>query len=309
MKTFLFYISILLILFSCKSNKAEPGAEEVPVDVQTPVTITTISTETIYDSITLNATSAFVQDNMVKSNINGYIKSVNIKPGQYVAAGRNLFTLKTKEAESLGNTINKLDPSFHFTGIVSITAPQNGYVTQLLHQVGDYVQDGEQLAVISNTNSFGFVLNIPYEYRRYIQAGKKAIIELPDGTLLNGTVNEFLPTIDSASQTQTAIIKVVSTFQIPENLIAKVHLLKMEKTGVTSLPKEAILTNESQTNFWVMKMTDSVRAIKVEIIKGLESGNRVEIVSPKFSAEDKIILTGAYGLPDTANVKIVRNEK
>lgn len=310
MKTALIHSFLVILLFiSCKAKQATEEEAPAPDEVQTPVTVTSISTQTITDSIVLNATSAFVQDNIVKSTINGYIKAVNIKQGQYTSSGRNLFTLKTKEAESLGNTINKLDPSFHFTGIVNINAPQSGYVTQLLHQVGDYVQDGEQLAVISATNSFGFVLNIPYEYRRYIAVGKKADVVLPDGTILPGTVASFLPTIDSASQTQTAIVKVQSNGQIPENLIAKVRLLKTEKSGVSSLPKEAVLTDESQTNFWVMKMIDSVTAVKVDIIKGMESGGRVEVVSPTFSASDKILLTGAYGLPDTAKVKIVRGQE
>lgn len=309
MKTLLIQSFIFLVLVSCKSKEAPEEAEAAPAEVQTPVTVTAISTETISDSITLNATSAFVQDNIVKSSINGYIKSVNIKPGQYTAAGRNLFTLKTKEAESLGNTINQLDPSFHFTGIVNIKAPQSGYITQLSHGVGDYVQDGEQLAVISNTASFGFVLNIPYEYRRYLSVGKRADVVLPDGTILQGAVSSFLPTIDSASQTQTAIVKVVSPAQIPENLVAKVRLLKSEKAGVPSLPKEAVLTDESQTSFWVMKMVDSVTAVKVSILKGMETGERVEIVSPTFAASDRILLTGAYGLPDTAKVKVVRSAK
>jgi multidrug efflux pump subunit AcrA (membrane-fusion protein) len=46
--------------------------------------------------------SVFQQDNIIKSNIIGYIKSMNVKVGQYVAAGQTLFVLKTKEAESLG---------------------------------------------------------------------------------------------------------------------------------------------------------------------------------------------------------------
>ena len=154
--------------------------------VQTPVTTTNVSFETLIDSLQLNATSNFLQDNIIKSNINGYIKAVNTKVNQYTNAGKVLFVLKTKEAESLGNTINKLDPSFNFSGTVSIVAPQNGYVTVLDHQVGDYVQDGEQLAVISNSKSFGFVLNVPYELRKYISLNKAVDVVLPDGTVLPG---------------------------------------------------------------------------------------------------------------------------
>jgi multidrug efflux pump subunit AcrA (membrane-fusion protein) len=254
----------------------------------------------------LNATSAFIQDNIVKSNINGYINAVNTKVGQYTRKGKVLFTLQTKEARSLGNTINKLDPSFHFTGIIHITAPQSGYITRLDHQIGDYVQDGEQLAVISDLKSFGFILNIPYEFRRYISPGKEADVVLPDGTVLKGMIASLLPTVDSLSQTQTALVKVDAKTPLPENLVAKVRLVKNIKPNAISLPKEAVLTNESQTNFWVMKMIDSVTAVKVPIVKGLEIANRIEIIHPSFSTSDRILLTGNYGLPDTAKVKIVK---
>src|ERR1043165_5419312 len=198
--SYLFIICSLLALLSCKHKKEADEETEVKAeDVQTPVTVTTITTTTLTDSIELNATSSFVQDNVVKSNINGYIKAVNTKVGQFTPAGKTLFVLKTKEAESLGNTINKLDPSFHFTGVVTVKASQSGYVTQLLHQIGDYVQDGEQLAIISDAKSFGFVLNVPYEYRRYINIGKNVDVLLPDGTILKGMIASWQPTIDSVS--------------------------------------------------------------------------------------------------------------
>lgn len=309
MKYLLVYCAVFLLLFSCKSKQtAEPAAAPAE-EVQTPVTVTGISTGAIADSIELNATSSFAQDNIIKSTINGYIKSVSIKPGEFVGAGRGLFILKTKEAESLGNTINKLDPGFRFTGVVNISAPQSGYVTQLNHQTGDYVQDGEQLAVISDSKSFGFVLNIPYEYRSYITIGKKANVLLPDGTLLKGTIASFYPAIDSASQTQKALLKVDAVMQIPANLIAKVRMVKAERLDAITLPKEAILTDEAQANFWVMKMIDSVTAVKVDITKGIETNGRIEIVSPQFSVSDKILISGNYGLPDTAKVKIMKETR
>lgn len=310
-KRYLYIFSFCLAGFvACHDKATETEEEEVKQEeIQTPVTVATVSTEPLNDYVELNATSSFLQDNIVKSNINGYIKAVNTKVGQYAAAGKTLFTLKTKEAESLGNTVNQLDPSFHFSGIVNISASQSGYITQLDHQPGDYVQDGEQLAVISNSKSFGFILNVPYEYRRYISIGKKVDIELPDGTNLNGTVSSFMPAIDSASQTQGVLIKVNGASTVPENLIAKVRILKAAKTSAISVPKEAVLTNEDQTSFWIMKMLDSVKAIKVPIVKGMETENRVEIISPALSSSDKILVTGNYGLPDTANVKIVKGEE
>jgi multidrug efflux pump subunit AcrA (membrane-fusion protein) len=302
------YLLGILSILSCHHAATEKEEEEAPEQVQTPVTVTSASSEPLTEYAELNATSVFQQDNIVKSNIVGYIRSVSVKLGQYVTAGQTLFVLKTKEAESLGNTINKLDSSYHFSGISKIATPESGYITDLPHQVGDYVQDGEQLAVISNAQSFGFILNLPYELHKYLDANKKVDVLLPDGTRLDGVVASFMPVIDSVSQTQQVLIKVSSPSRIPENLIAKVRILKIQKMNTISLPKQSVLSNDAQTSFWVMKMTDSVTAIKVPVMKGIETNDRIEIVKPQFSANDKILLTGNYGLPDTAKVKVVDGE-
>ncbi|MFI5196741.1 MAG: efflux RND transporter periplasmic adaptor subunit, partial [Chitinophagales bacterium] len=270
----------------------------------TPVTVTTISNEPMTEYIDLNATAAFLQKSYVKANVNGYIETANVVIGKYVNVGQTLFTLKTKEAQSIGNAVNKLDPGFKFSGVNNIKASTSGYITLLNHQLGDYVQDGEQLAVISNESSFAFILYLPYELKQYLPNNNIVELTLPDGTKLKGTVTASMPTVDPGSQTQSIVIKVPNSRPIPENLIAKVSIIKTNKLNVQSLPKAAILTNDVQSDFWVMKMTDSNTAVKVPIKKGIETKDKVEILEPKFNSGDKILLTGNYGLPDTAKVKI-----
>ena len=70
------------------------------------------------------------------------------------------------------------------------------------------------------------------------------------------------------------------------------------------VPKAAVLTDETQSQFWVMKITDSNIAVKVPIQKGMENSGEVEILSPAFSDKDRILISGNYGLADTAKVSI-----
>jgi len=309
MKKFLLYGFSFTLLISCRHKEEAKEEEAAPETVQTPVTVTSVENVSLSEFEELNATSSFLQSNFIKASANGYIKSVNIHPGQFVNKGALAFTMRTKEAEALGNTINQLDPSFHFSGMIRIYATASGYIQDLNHQAGDYVQDGEQLAVVTDSKSFGFILNVPYELRAYISIGKAMQVELPDGTKLDGTIATAMPTVDSVSQTQSVLIRVNAPRQIPQNLIGKVRIVKSQRNNAPSLPKGAVLTNESQSSFWVMKMIDSVTAVKVPIIKGMETPDRVEIINPKFSPADKILLTGNYGLADTAKVKIVKGEE
>ena len=315
MNTILRYSLLICLCFSglihsCK-NKEAAGAEEEKAaeETQTPVTVTHIERGDLIEYVELNATSIYQQSNFIKASSNGYLKSVNVKPGQQIRPGELAFTLQTKEAKALGSTINDLDPSFHFTGLINIKATAGGYIQELNHQAGDYVQDGEQLAVLSDSKTFGFVMNVPYEWRQYVGTGKALDIILPDKTTLKGTVSSILPNVDSVSQTQAVFIRINSSAMIPQNLIGKVRIPKMQRNNASSLPKSAILADETQASFWVMKMIDSVTAVKVPVVKGLETSDRVEIIRPSFTDQDKILLTGQYGLGDTAKVKIETKEE
>ena len=190
--------------------------------------------------------------------------------------------------------------------MVHIKAPGSGYITQLTYQAGDYVQDGDQVATISDAGSFVFLLNLPYELTPFLPQNNFLQLILPDGTLLNGKIERAMPTADAASQTQSVAIRTDSKKMVPENLIAKVSLVKKTKANVTSLPKEAVLTNETQSEFWIMKMMNDSTAVKISIKKGMEGTGRVEIITPALNEKDKILLTGNYGLADTAKVKIMQ---
>lgn len=136
--------------------------------------------------------------------------------------------------------------------------------------------------------------------------GKKDVqLKLPDGQRLAGTITAVTAIVDSATQTQNVYIKVPSD-QLPVNLVAKVGIVKTAKTNAVFLPKQAVLANETQTDFWVMKVVSDTTAVKVPVTKGLETNGQVEILSPAFTAADRFVLTGNYGLADTATIKIVK---
>jgi multidrug efflux pump subunit AcrA (membrane-fusion protein) len=303
MKKYLFVCTCALLAGCHSVEKAEP--EETVVAV-TPVTIDSVRFGPISDSIELNASSTYLQNSYVKSIAAGYIKSVQVKPGDFVNNGKVLFTLETKESAAIGETISSLDSSFKFSGLITVEAKGHGYITQLNHQPGDYVQDGEQLAVISDQNSFVFILNMPYEDRNIVLSNRTVYLSLPDGTRLTGTIGTIFPNVDSLTQTQGVTIRVSPAHAIPQNLIAKVHILRYSKKQTQTVARSAILSNDAQTSFWMMKLIDSATAVKVPVEKGMEFPDRIEILDPVFKNSDRILVSGNYGLADTAKVSIVK---
>jgi biotin carboxyl carrier protein len=306
------YVSIFLLLaiaFTVQSCKNDSDSEEEdisPEDAVTPVTITHPIQSNITQTVELNATSSYMLKTFVKSTATGYLQSSGIKVGDFVSKGQTLFTIKTKEAVALGNTINNLDSSLHFEGMLTVRSPISGYVTQLINVAGSYVQDGEQLAEITDKNSFVFLLDLPYELKSYLSLNQMLQLHLADSTVLNGYIQSALPALDSVAQTQRFIIKVKTDKLIPENLIAKLYFIKQQVMNASLLPKASVLSNEEQTDFWIMKLVNDSVAVRTGIKKGIESGNNVQVVSPVLNDSDRIILTGNYGLSDTARIRIER---
>jgi len=297
--------AFLLLLGACKSNNANTEiAEEKVQEGRTPVTITNPIKGNMNEIAIVNAVSAFQLKTNVKSSATGYLQEVSVSLGKYVNKGDLLFVVKTKEAQSLGNTLHQLDSSLHFNGVIAIKSPGTGFISQLNYRAGDYVQDGEQIATITDTKSFVFLLDLPYELTPYLHNNQSLQLHLPDGTILNGQVSNALPTVDPVSQTQNFVIRVNTTKPIPENLIAKVYLVKKATSNTISVLKSAVLSDEVQSEFWIMQLIDSATAVKVPIKKGIENDTNIEILSPTLKLTDKILLTGNYGLPDTAKVII-----
>jgi hypothetical protein len=292
MKNFL-ALSVIacFLIYSCKTHNE--SKTETPAEGKVPITTSHPQRSTMVDAIELNATSDFLSKMQLKSNTDGYLLEVNYRLGDKIGRGDTIFVIGSKDTLNIGS---------HRSYFLSNSI---GDITKLDFQAGDYVQNGETLSEISDLNSLVFLLDLPNELKPFLPLNNNVTLTLPDGKILNGVITKPMPSVDTVSQTLKYVIKVYPVSSIPGDLIAKVAFIKNQKKSAISLPKEAIQTNETQSEFWIMKMTDSISAIKVLVTKGIETLDRVEILSPKLKLTDVILLTGNFGLTDTSSVSII----
>ncbi|MCZ2083822.1 MAG: efflux RND transporter periplasmic adaptor subunit [Flavobacteriales bacterium] len=303
----IFTFSLFSVLIISCSKKADAVAQDSAVNSATPVSVAfPTDTLSINNAISINATATYLLKSDVKANTTGYITNMRIGVGENVRKGQILFTVQTKESRALGNTINKLDKSFRFSGVTTVTCPATGYVNLLNHQIGDYVQEGEILAGITDSSSFGFVMNVPYEYHEMLVNNKNLEITMPDGKTISGRITKLLPSVDPISQTEKVLVTPNDNISIPENLIVSINLKHQQNDTGIYVPKSAVLTDETQTKFWIMKLKNNDTAVKIDIVKGTENENYVQIISGNINLKDKIITSGNYGLENNAKVKVAK---
>jgi hypothetical protein len=291
-------LAVFILLLSCSEYHR---SDEADAKVRVPVIVTGIKMMNMSDYMELFATSRFLNKAALNSPVNGYVEEVSCNPGDYIKRGSVLFTLRTKEAEALRNdTLNKL----YFPGLITVKASIDGMVISINHPKGDYVMEGETLGTISVPSSFVFILDVPYEATQYIKPNMNCEIHLPDGDTIAGMVRSRLPSMSEGPQTQQYIVQPGNPQNIPENLIAKVRVVKTAHENARALPQACVLSDEVMQNFWVMKLINDSTAVKEGIRTGLINGNMVEITEPVFSLEDRFLATGNYGVGDTIQVEI-----
>ncbi len=293
------FITLLLLSFSNK--KADE--EALPEPVKTSITIIQPVMQGFTDYVQLNGNTQFQKKLVIRANITGYITSMPWKTGDHISNGTLFCSIKTKEQDALKN-IDNSEPSLkQFQTPLNVLSNASGIFTAVNYSKGDFVNESDVLATITDPASLVLVINVPYEYHQYVYKGRSCSVKFPDGKIIQATIQEEVPFIDATSQTQSFLIRFPGNQLLPENMNLIVHIPVKQKQNAIALPLEAIQTNETQEEFWVMKLINDSLAIKVPVTVGLQNDSLREIISG-VGANDKIIVKGAYGLTDSSLVKL-----
>jgi biotin carboxyl carrier protein len=291
-----------IIISTSGCNQTTPPIED-NAPVITPVTIVPVNYKPVEQTIDLPAVTAFINKSIVRSATTGTVESISVVLGDRVKKDQPIYTIRTRESSAIKNTL-KGDSSLSFNGNIVINAPRDGVISSVSHQNGDFVQEGDELAVISEQNSLVFILDTPFEFVKFVEQTRNCKIQLPDKQIITGVVSGRLPEMDPQAQTVRYLVRSVSAVHFPSNMNAIISIVKERKQKAAILPKSSVLGNETQTEFWIMKLINDSTAVKVPVTKGFENNEEVEIITPEFLLNDRIILQGSYGLPDTARISI-----
>lgn len=299
-KIFCTTIFLMFVFFTGCASENKKGSV---VSSGSPVTIANPTVTSLTDYMTFNANTTFLSKEIVRSTFQGFIKKVYKNIGDNVKNGDIIFQIITKEAYAADTLKLNLNGE-SFSGTILVKAKTNGVLTELNYNIGDFVSDGEQLAVISNPNSLAVLLNVPYQHAAKIKINSRCFLLLPNGNKINGIISKSLPSVDPISQTQTFLVKLSDGKKYPENLNVEIKIPISTINTAKVLPKSAIQSSETLDSFWIVKLINDTTAIKVLVEKGIENDSLVQILNPNLDLSEKIIVDGAYGLPDSSKVEI-----
>lgn len=299
MKHSIIILSIALCLVGCNAEKASDGY--TPAKQRTAVTITHGVYGHLRQTTCFRATTAYRSKSVVASPVAGFISGMFVAEGDRVKAGQLLCNIESKEHHAVGDSYEE--------GTIPIKAAHDGIVLDVQQQSGCYATEGAALCVIADSKSLVFEINVPYEQRKEVKSGGQCTIELPDGNKITATVQLPLASMSAGSQAEQ-VTAVAKTVFLPEGLRAKA----LFSTAATAedkailLPASAVMSDETLTQHWVMKLAEDSTAVKVNVRVARSNATQIEVVSDRLSPKDKIILTGGYGLESGAKVTVAKKE-
>lgn len=290
---------VMLLIAAC--HHATENDQAVKAMVQ--VSVVHPETGLLENKADLSATTVYLKQNAVTAPISGYLQSANVAFGQKVQQGQLLYTIETNERKAIGQFKDSLLNNQY--GLIKVYATVSGTINKLdRQQKGEYVTEGAVLCSIAGTESLVFEIFCPYEYTREIRQNAYCEITLPDSTRLQARIGLPLTQVAAQNQAQAYLATPDHIVALPESLVVAARIVTYRNPKAQLLPASAILSDELMHHFWVMKLVNDSMAIKSPVITGKKENGKIEILSPVFSATDRIINQGNYGLTDTAYVKI-----
>ncbi|MFZ0213866.1 MAG: efflux RND transporter periplasmic adaptor subunit [Candidatus Acidiferrales bacterium] len=187
-----------------------------------------------------------------------------------------------------------------------IVSPLNGVVAKRYASVGEQV-DGtgaQPIVEVANIAEVDLTGNLPAAYLGKVHVGETIPItsDAFPGKTFAGRVVAISPAVDPATNVGTIRIRIANrdgVLRLGMYLTAQVPV--QTHANALTVPAEAIYHDESgQTQVYEVS-GDTAKAVDVKV--GIESNGRAEILDG-VKPGDTLILTGGYGLGDTAKIKV-----
>jgi len=184
-----------------------------------------------------------------------------------------------------------------------IRSPIDGVVTERPLYPGETAPAGTPLLVVMDTSSVTARAHIPQAAAAALKVGDAATITAPGNTQVNGKVTLVSPALDPNSTTVEVWVAAPNPDgSLRPGTTATVQMVARTLNDAIVIPVSALLkTPDGATTVMVAGADGKAHQVSVET--GIRQGDRIQITKG-LSGGEKVIITGAYGLPDNTKVKI-----
>ncbi|MRD55840.1 efflux RND transporter periplasmic adaptor subunit [Betaproteobacteria bacterium LSUCC0115] len=294
-----------------------------------PVEVATVVEQSIADTLSVTGEFKSRQSVDLRPEVAGRIAEIHFKDGQSVDKGQLLVSLDDRllkaelaqakaEAELAASNYNRaqdlfakkfisaraLDESKAAAEVAAakrdlsqarldrmvLTAPFAGRVGLRQHSVGDFVKDGDTVAIVEDSSRLMFDFRVPERFMSQVRPGQRLQIELLDQTR---SVQAQVEAVDARIDAEGRFIALRamvdnSKGQIKPGLFGRAKLNLVERDKALVVSEEALVGERS--GFFVWRVKDG-KAEKVPVQLGIRLEKTVEVLKG-LSAGDQVVIAG-----------------
>src|SRR5579864_4122862 len=190
-----------------------------------------------------------------------------------------------------------------------IRSPISGVVTDRPLYPGEMATAGTPLLTVMDTSAVIAKAHIPQADAALLKVGEKGTLTVPGlEDPIEGKITVVSPALDPNSTTVEVWLEAKNPKrQLKPGTTAQVSFVAQTLKDALVVPAASVITTPDG-NSAVMLAGGDGKAHQKAVKLGVRQGDDVQILDG-VSAGDKVVTTGAYGLPDNAKIKIeVANE-
>ena len=239
----------------------------------------------------------------IKSPVAAIVAEVNCVEGQQVEKGQALLTL---------NNIRKPDGSIDPT-LLKITAPLSGTVVSVNVRPGE-VTDPETitpLIELVDLHRLVIAAHVPSSQLSELKSDQTVEIfpaqsmthDTGASVALVGAVTFVEDRVDPKTDMGVVDISVGTDARLRPGQFVRVRIITEERPDCLTVPSESVVKNEAGES--VIILVNGKQAIQQPVQVGFREGDRIQVQSLLLQPGDKVVTTGAYGLPAKTKIRIL----
>ncbi len=184
-----------------------------------------------------------------------------------------------------------------------IRSPMGGVVADRPLYPGEMAAAGAPLLTVMDISQVIARAHIPQPEAALLKIGDKATIIVPgEERPVEGKITVVSPALDPNSTTVEIWVQAKNSEQrLKPGTSVRLSMLAQTIPNALVIPATALLTAQDGATS-VMQISADSRAHQKEIKVGVRQGDAVQVIEG-LQAGDKIVASGAYGLPDNTKIK------
>ena len=177
---------------------------------------------------------------------------------------------------------------------LAVRSPISGRITEVDTQLGAYVSAGAELFNVADPNRIQIQAAVPAAEAQSLQPGDKAMVELPQGGVVEATVRSIAPAADPQSRAVAVVLQVTGApGGLRQGQAVRLRITpRGSRTAGIILPEDAVQQVEGRDVVFV-QAKGGFQATPVTL--GQRSGARVEVLQG-LQAGQNVVTQGAFAL-------------